>query len=99
MTKFTVPAALAAVVALSACEPTAPTTTTVVTGPAATDTCNMRAAYGLLGQPSTALTTGVLPPGTLIVTFDGAGRAADYNPQRLIVELDRNGKAASLRCG
>lgn len=85
--------ALALLLALAACEPLV-----VVPVPGTPDTCGAAALQTLIGQPVSVLDTTrfsqpvrIIPPGTAVTM--------DYNPARLNIETDAQGRITRVYCG
>jgi len=62
------------------------------------DTCQMAAHQSLIGTEGAAIEPSSLPAGARVVCH-GCAVTLDYRAERLNVELGRDGKVASLRCG
>lgn len=97
MTRFALPAGIAALALLGAC--TQPETTVVVDTPPVdpADTCNAAGYQQYVGQQSPAIT---LPAGTVARDYrSGAEPAGEANPQRVNFEYDRSGTLVEVTCG
>ncbi|WP_395647536.1 hypothetical protein [Terricaulis sp.] len=62
------------------------------------DTCNMAAHRHLVGQSPADIDMGTLPANTRTICY-GCLATQDFVPRRLNLQLGRDGKVASLRCG
>ncbi|MEZ5995835.1 MAG: I78 family peptidase inhibitor [Hyphomonadaceae bacterium] len=64
----------------------------------APDTCHLSEHQALIGTPGDAIDRSALPPGARVICF-GCMATADYNAERLTIQLGADGNVASMRCG
>lgn len=64
----------------------------------APDTCQMAAHQTLIGQDGAAIDRSALPAGTRVICHE-CSVTLDYNATRLNIQLGRDGKVESMRCG
>lgn len=62
------------------------------------DTCEMAAHQNLVGQSPADIDMSTLPADTRTICY-GCMATQDFVPRRLNLQLGRDGKVASLRCG
>ena len=62
------------------------------------DTCNAAAHQNLVGRTPAEIDMSMLPANTRTICF-GCMATQDFVPRRLNLQLGRDGKVASLRCG
>lgn len=83
-------------VLLAGCAATGPSTGLPPLG--AADTCGASVASRFVGQPESAL-VGVEFEGPVRIVGPNDAVTLDYNPERLTITLDGNGRIARASCG
>ncbi|MCA3510020.1 MAG: hypothetical protein IOC80_00415 [Rhodobacter sp.] len=91
-------APLFCLMALSACAGPAPARTASPVPPAAEDTCGAAGLASLVGQPLSRFNAQARQ-GPARVIRPGQPVTMDYNPLRLNVLLDADGRMVAFRCG
>lgn len=89
--------AVAAVMALAACEPLPPAPGPGPIPPQPSDECGASGYQGLIGQPREVLTSMRFPLGTRVIGPDDAV-TADYREGRLNIEYGRGGLIEKVSC-